>query len=346
MLSAWINDCQANHPSCQQIMHPKLPTRVIDVGSGTVQPFLKITHGEVGRYRALSHRWGTLDSQLKMLITKRECIENFCRAIPFETFPLTFRHAIEVSRSLGIQYLWIDSLCIVQDDLQDWEAEAARMGDIYENAYATLFAERANHCDDGLSQTIEDKSIATDWIRELESRNSQTNDQYWVLASFWHSQYPCSLSRDEAFCLVDKAISQLQSRGWVMQEEIFSRRKICFSETELHWQCRSMSRCECGPKSLADARFTNDLTKTLLSTQRNDGSVTRGLSTSNNSRLASNSNIILNGRTTDLNKSWKKLVETYGHRTFTHERDRLSALAGVASKIGRLCSSTIILLLK
>jgi len=113
MLSAWINDCQANHPSCQQIMHPKLPTRVIDVGSGTVQPFLKITHGEVGRYRALSHRWGTLDSQLKMLITKRECIENFCRAIPFETFPLTFRHAIEVSRSLGIQYLWIDSLCIV-----------------------------------------------------------------------------------------------------------------------------------------------------------------------------------------------------------------------------------------
>ncbi|KAH8796277.1 heterokaryon incompatibility protein-domain-containing protein [Hyaloscypha finlandica] len=328
MLSAWINDCQANHPSCQQIMHPKLPTRVIDVGSGTVQPCLKITHGEVGRYRALSHRWGTLDSQLKMSITKRECIENFCRAIPFETFPLTFRHAIEVSRSLGIQYLWINYLCIVQDDLQDWEAEAARMGDIYENACVALFAERANHCDDGLFQTIEDKSIATDWIRELEK--SKFADQRPILA----------------FCLVDKAISQLQSRGWIMQEEILSRRKICFSETELHWQCRSMSRCECGLKSLADPRFTNDLTKTLLSTQRNDGSVTRGLSTSNNSRFASNSNIILNGRTTDLNKSWKKLVETYAHRTFTHERDRLSALAGVASKLGRLCSSTIILLLK
>ncbi|RDL31806.1 uncharacterized protein BP5553_09208 [Venustampulla echinocandica] len=325
MLSAWINDCQANHPSCQQSMHPKLPTRIIDVGSGTAQPFLKITHGEVGRYIALSHRWGALDSQLKMLITKRENIEDFCRMIPFESFPLTFRHAIEVSRSLGIQYLWIDSLCIVQDDLQDWEIEAARMGDIYENAYATLFAERANHCDDGLFQTVEDKSIATDWVREIESRNPQTNDQYWILASFRHSYYPNSLSPEEAFCLVDKPISQLQSRGWIMQEEILSRRKICFSRTELHWQCRSMSRCECGLKSLADERFTNDLTRNLLLTQRGDGSVTRGLS-------ASGSNA---GRTTDLNKSWKKLIGIYSRRTFTYERDRLSALAGAASKLGR-----------
>lgn len=305
MLSAWINDCQANHPSCQQRMHPKLPTRVIDVGSSTAQPFLKITHGEVGRYLALSHRWGTLDSQHKMLITKREYIGAFCRTIPFESFPLTFRHAIEASRSLGIQYLWIDSLCIVQDDLQDWEIEAARMGDIYENAYATLFAERAEHCDDGLFQTEEDKSIVTDWIQEIDYRNPQTNDLHWILCSFRHSYYPNSLSPEEAFCLVDKPISHLQNRGWIMQEEILSRRKICFSTTELHWKCNSMSQCECGLKSLANTRFTNDLTRNLLLTQRGDGSVTRGLSaSSSNSKPTGN-----------LNKSWKKLVEIYGYRT-------------------------------
>jgi hypothetical protein len=325
VLSSWINDCQANHPSCQQIVLPNLPTRVIDVGSGKVQPFLRITDGEVGRYLALSHRWGTLESQRKMSITKRENIKQFCRTIPFESFPLTFRHAIEVTRSLGIQYLWIDSLCIVQDDQQDWEIEAARMGDIYENAYATLFAERAKHCDDGLFQTAEDKNIVTDWIREIDYRNPQTNEQHWILASFRHSYYPNSL--EEAFCLVDKPISHLQNRGWVMQEEILSRRKICFSGTELHWQCKSMSQCECGMKSLVDARFTNDLTRNLLLTQRVDGSVTRGLSAS-----SSNSK----RKTTDLNRSWKKLVENYGNRRFTNDRDRLSALAGVASKLGRL----------
>jgi hypothetical protein len=164
-----------------------------------------------------------------MLITKRGNIEQFCRTIPFESFPLTFRHAIEVSRSLGIQYLWIDCLCIVQDDLQDWEIEAARMGDIYENAYATIFAERAKHCDDGLFQTAEDKTIATDWVREIDYQNPQTNDQHWILSSFGHSYYPNSLSPEEAFCLVDKPISHVQNRGWIMQEEILSRRKICFS---------------------------------------------------------------------------------------------------------------------
>jgi hypothetical protein len=305
-------------------MFPKLPTRVIDVGSRTAQPFLKITHGEVGRYLALSHRWGTLDSQRKMSITKRENIEQFCRSMPFELFPLTFRHAIEVSRSLGIEYLWIDSLCIVQDDLQDWEIQASRMGDIYENAYATIFAERAKDCDDGLFQTEEDKSIVRDWIREIDYRNPQTNEQHCVLASFRHSYYPNSL--EEAFCLVDKPISHLQNRGWVMQEEILSRRKICFSGTELHWQCKSMSHCECGLNSLVDVRFTNDLTRNLLLTQRVDGSVTRGLSASSSSSKR---------KTIDPNKSWKKLVEIYGHRRFTNERDRLSALAGVASKLNR-----------
>ncbi|KAH7417958.1 heterokaryon incompatibility protein-domain-containing protein [Cadophora sp. MPI-SDFR-AT-0126] len=329
MLSAWIGECQANHPSCRQDMLPKLPTRIIDVGSNTVQPSLKITNGEVGRYLALSHRWGTLNSQVKMLVTKRGSIEDFCREISLDLFPLTFRHAIEVSRSLGIQYIWIDSLCIIQDDYQDWEIEAARMGDIYENAYATLFAERAAHCDEGLFQNEEDKSITNDFIREIKYQDPQTGDNYWILASTRHTYYPNSLAPEEAFCLVDKAVSQLQNRGWIMQEEILSRRKICFSSTELHWQCASISRCECGLQSLTEARFTdNDLTRNLLMTQRSDGNVTRGLSASNSSRR-------LAGRTTDLNKSWKKLVEMYGHRTFTYERDRLSALAGVASKLGR-----------
>ncbi|KAK0112811.1 hypothetical protein ONS95_014539 [Cadophora gregata] len=328
-ISAWISDCLVNHPSCRQDMLPKLPTRIIDVGSSTVQPALKITNGEVGRYLALSHRWGILDTQVKMLVTKRASIEEFCRGIPMASFPQTFRHAIEVSRSLGIQYLWIDSLCIVQDDFQDWEIEAARMGDIYENAYATLFAERASHCDEGLFSTEEDKSTTNELIREIKYQDPRTGDSCWILASTRHTYYPNSLAPDEAFCLVDKAVSQLQNRGWIMQEEILSRRKICFSSTELHWQCASISRCECGLQSLTEARFTdNDLTRNLLLTERRDGIVTRGLSASNSTRR-------LAGRTTDLNKSWKKLVEMYGERTFTYESDRLSALAGVASKLGR-----------
>ncbi len=79
-----------------------------------------------------------------------------------------------------------------------------------------------------------------------------------------------------------------------------------------------MSQCECGLKSLVDARLTKDLTKNLLFRQREDGSMTRGLS----ARSSSSSCII----TVDLNRSWKTLIEMYSHRTFTYERDRLSHL--------------------
>ncbi|KAL2066150.1 hypothetical protein VTL71DRAFT_2221 [Oculimacula yallundae] len=329
ILSSWITDCQENHTSCRQEDLPKLPTRIIDVGSGTVEPFLKVTQDETGRYLALSHRWGDSISQVKMLVTQSETFHDFCRAIPLESFPLTFKHAIEVTRSLGIQYLWIDSLCIVQDDLQDWEIEAARMGDTYENAYATLFAESAAHCNEGLFQTKEDKKSTEHWVQEIEYGDSLTNDHCWILASSQHSYYPNLLTPQEAFCLVDKSTSHLQNRGWIMQEEILSRRKICFSSTELHWQCTLMSQCECGLKSLAESRFTDsDLTRNLLYTNRGDGSVTRGLSASNSLRR-------LAGKTTNLNTSWRKLVEMYSTRAFTHDKDRLAALAGVASKLGR-----------
>ncbi|RDW59150.1 hypothetical protein BP5796_12074 [Coleophoma crateriformis] len=296
----------------------KLPTRVIDVGNATTEPFLKITRGETGRYLALSHRWGPLESQQHMLMTKTKTIDKLCRKIPLYSFPTTFRHAIEVTRSLGVQYIWIDSLCIVQDSMQDWEVEATRMGDIFENAYATLFAERAENCADGLFQTSEDRYSLTRWIREIDYCDPQTHEKHQILVS-WPSYYPHSLQ--EAFCMVEKPVSYLQNRGWVMQEEILSRRKVCFSAAELHWQCKSMSQCECDLRSTVDPNFIRN----LLWTPRGDGSVTRGLSASDRSAR----------KATGLNKAWKSLIELYTRREFTNERDKLPALAGIASKFGR-----------
>ena len=111
---------------------------------------------------------------MEKMFTTRSNIDRFRRDIPLESFPLTFRHAIEVTRSLGVRYLWIDSLCIVQDDVGDWEEEAGRMGYIYDNSYATIFAERAAHCHAGLFQTPEDKSAAADWIHETSYLNPLT----------------------------------------------------------------------------------------------------------------------------------------------------------------------------
>jgi Heterokaryon incompatibility protein (HET) len=323
-LMSWLSTCQESHANCWQLSTPPLPTRVIDVGLWGNDPRLFISNGAPGRYLALSHRWGAMDLQRKMLVTTGATLPRHLEGIALDRFPATFRQAIEVCRALKIQYIWIDSLCIAQDDVREWETEAAKMGDIYANAYATLFAERASHSDDGLLQTEDERASAKTWIQEMDYRDAEMGASYSVLISSGHSHYPNSL--EGAFCLVDKPESYLQDRGWVMQEEILSRRKICFSATELHWQCNYMAQCECGMRTVIQSEGTQDATVQLLYIRRDDGSLTKGLT-----KQLSNSRRSIRNK----NRSWQKLVHIYTRRDLTNERDRLSALAGIASMQGR-----------
>lgn len=144
MISTWIKDCQDNHSACKSTTScGTLPTRVIDVGSpdGRTEPRLYETSGEPGDYIALSHCWGGAQP----LRTTKETICSLKTCIPWAELPNTFQDAIKVTRGLGIRYLWIDSLCIIQDDAQDWEREAANMAVIFEAAYLTIAATAATN---------------------------------------------------------------------------------------------------------------------------------------------------------------------------------------------------------
>jgi len=110
---------------------------------------LQTSRGQRGRYAALSYCWG--DSlPLETTTTNLQAHES---AIGFEKLPQTLQDAVMVVRYLGIRYVWIDCLCILQDSKADWEREAARMADIYSNAYLTLAASRAKHCGEGFLGT-------------------------------------------------------------------------------------------------------------------------------------------------------------------------------------------------
>jgi hypothetical protein len=107
------------------------------------------------------------------------------------------------------------------------------MGGVYKHAYATLFAERAPHSNAGMFQTEDDRERLRAVNKEIRYENPISGDEHWILAATGLSHYPSSVAG--AFCQVDKQQSHLQDRGWVLQEEILSRRKTCFSETELLW---------------------------------------------------------------------------------------------------------------
>ncbi|KAH8758163.1 heterokaryon incompatibility protein-domain-containing protein, partial [Hyaloscypha sp. PMI_1271] len=107
-------------------------------------------------YVTLSHRWSSYIPTLT-----KENLAQRLEGIPQETLPGTFRDAIQVTSRLGCSHLWIDSLCIIQDDPKDSAEESSRMGDIYRNGIFNIAATAANDRAPGLLQTRDPTTISS-----------------------------------------------------------------------------------------------------------------------------------------------------------------------------------------
>ncbi|KAH7074279.1 heterokaryon incompatibility protein-domain-containing protein [Paraphoma chrysanthemicola] len=136
-LRSWLSICDQYHP-CLSNDHTKpLPTRVLHCPSDRRDMvFLRETAGETSPYLALSHRWGTTH---RLTLTKAN-LSMLQSGIMISDLPKTFQDAVTIAWELDVPYLWIDSLCIIQNDAADWEKEASHMGDVYANAYLTIAA--------------------------------------------------------------------------------------------------------------------------------------------------------------------------------------------------------------
>jgi hypothetical protein len=141
----WIATCIEHHPNCSPPDLNSLPTRVIDVGES--RPRLVDGAAKAERYTALSHCWGQGHHPLSR--TTLSTMNDFRDGIDLSDLPATYRDAIEVTRRLDIQYIWIDSLCIIQDSVEDWEKEANNMGNYYQNCFLNISALDSPQSDTG-----------------------------------------------------------------------------------------------------------------------------------------------------------------------------------------------------
>lgn len=143
----WVRDCCETHDRCKDSSSSALPTRVLDVSLDPDFVFLRQSaNTEPGSYIALSHVWGGIVP----IRTTEETMPLFEDGIRLEDLPQTFRDAVFMTRYLECRYLWIDSLCIVQDSREDWEREAGRMAQVYGNALVTLAAVSSPNSNGGL----------------------------------------------------------------------------------------------------------------------------------------------------------------------------------------------------
>jgi hypothetical protein len=127
-------NCLQNHGSCRQTA-TSLPRRVVNI-SGPTFHLIEPNSDDKHPYAALPYRWGAKSH----LITIRENIDETKRGVEWEQVPPVFRNAATVARKLAIRYLWIDALCIIQNDKMDWMLEAAKMATIYEKSHVTIAA--------------------------------------------------------------------------------------------------------------------------------------------------------------------------------------------------------------
>jgi hypothetical protein len=144
----WLRNCKDSHPSCWESQRGILPTRVLDLekdGEGSSVVLIE-TNGVIGRYMTLSHCWGATHP----LTTTSTTINERKDGISLSNLPRTFKDFVDVAKGLGVRYVWIDSLCIIQDDAADWASEAGKMASVYSGSYLNIAGSSASGCQGGL----------------------------------------------------------------------------------------------------------------------------------------------------------------------------------------------------
>lgn len=202
---------------------PELPTRLIDVGTNKEGPIRLIQTNQEARdrYIALSHCWGQLSDDQRFC-TYDSNLDQRMADIPYDQLPATFRDAVVVTRALCIRYLWIDSLCIIQQNATDWANESARMADVFSNAYCTIAASSAS-------------SSLVGFLGPRAPRDAFRTTT---------SSGPVYLAEPIDDFAGDVENSVLSTRGWVFQERALSRRTIYFTSKQVYWECGDGVVCE------------------------------------------------------------------------------------------------------
>ncbi|OJD33985.1 uncharacterized protein BKCO1_26000146 [Diplodia corticola] len=223
-IKSWLDECDGQHSTCRSLKRASgyIPTRLLDLGSPR-DPYVRLVQSHECpapcRYVTLSHCWGAtrMDGPSRLLqanyATMRAGIANL---------PRTFLEAVQVARHLQVRYLWVDSLCIIQDSPHDWEAEVSRMGQIYSNSHCNIAAAGARNSAGGL-YLEQNPRLQPPWRLYLRDAHSQAAKLMELSAS--------APIGDEF------AAAALASRAWALQERLLAPRTLHFARQRIYWDC-------------------------------------------------------------------------------------------------------------
>ncbi|KAH8592585.1 heterokaryon incompatibility protein-domain-containing protein [Bisporella sp. PMI_857] len=231
---AWLVDCDQNHARCHEVSD-FIPTRLIDVGppDGSKEPCLYITseNDRSTPYLNLSYCWGEQSEENMNVRTTEETYRSRLEQIKMEELPLCFRDAVLITRNLGYRFLWIDALCIIQDQESkaDWMVESAKMAQIYAKSTLTISAGSSNRCNSRILQRRESADVGL----QLKIENCGREETIGV------REFPKCLQ-------LALSLTKISKRGWAMQERMLSKRILHFTGSQVFWQCTTDVHSEDG----------------------------------------------------------------------------------------------------
>ncbi len=271
-----------------------MPRRLIRISGHPNESVLIETRGETIPYVALSHCWAYGE------VLKTTSKTHWETGIPDILLSDTLRSAMIFTRKLGYHHIWIDSLCIVQGDLDDWAREASHMGVIYREAVLVIsVAVETKSWFDGtgdyLSQGVSNPRQPTFRLQNKHRKYMSEPGRFIIHRPISHMNLHKDPPKDQKW--------RLFTRGWTLQERLLATRIVHFAPLELTWECKSEAHCECGFLDNQMERSFKTTYDKMLQT-----------------RPSANS----------LMESWRHLVCLYMERKLTEESDRLPAISSLA----------------
>lgn len=340
----WLSQCQKNHTKCKIVngVHSQIdrPLRLVNVGNrdGSEIPRLEEGQNCNGDYLTLSYRWGDPSSITQ---TTKENVAQFKHKLPIDSLSRIFQDAIEFTRLIDIKYIWIDSLCIVQDDPEEKATEVQRMAQIYEGSLLTLSASVTTSGDSAL--LIERQRFNVVEVPKFQSDTYNREQQFYVT-----DQILSDFSDD-----VLNGV--LGSRGWCFQERLLASRLLHFGRDQLHWECHEGIWSESNTKrqwydqlSSPDDGELRTVLQANISLSQPSGTVRFGPTEDGNTeqfdaewrKVISTPDQTSPPPSNDMKRNtydaWYSAVSAYTYRQLTSPYDKLPALAGAATRFNRL----------
>lgn len=305
-----LHDCLSHHKFCAYLSSsspedpPQLPTRVIDVLDGPTNGDLKVrlirSNGMKAHYVTLSYRWGGGK-------TERSTIEELLQGVAPSRLAKTYEDAISITRAMGIRYLWIDALCIMQNDPAEVEAEMGAMADIYQRAQVTISASASSDFNGGCIQNFQPP------LPVRFSADHSGNEQTAYVRC--RPRYGEHVLR-----------APLTTRGWTHQEDLIPLRTLYCAKDQMYWQCREKTVTEDGV--IDRTQFTQGSI-----VDRNERLYDDYGAPYHNEHYAtklkgSTSRFHGNIQWTDL-ELWLQVINDFTARNLKYPEDRLRAVAGL-----------------